>query len=103
MVLAESQLVARDRRQRGARLVLHPLFDLAHDLARLLRLAMGHQPARALWDPSAEQQHDKTDRAADEEGEAPAPFGVDQLRVERGAGPDRAERRAQPEAAIDAE
>ncbi len=64
---------------------------------------MRHQPARTLRNPAAQEQDDEADRAADEEGDAPAPRGRNQIRIECCERAQRAERRPDPERAVDHE
>ncbi len=64
---------------------------------------MGHQPARRFRNPRAHHQDSEPQHRADEERRAPAVIRGQECRVEQDDGPAGAERRPDPEAAVDDE
>ena len=68
---------------------------------RLLGPAVDHQPARAFRDPHPHHEHHEAKAGAGEIGQPPAEIGTDQRGIEQHDGADGADRRADPEAAVD--
>ena len=97
---AQRQRLVRHRRQRLAGLALHACLDLAHHALGFLGLAVGHQPARAFRQETAQEQHDAAQHAADDESRAPADLRRHDRGVQHHQRAQRAQRRAQPEAAV---
>ena len=62
---------------------------------------MRHQPARTFRQPQPHEEHDSREYRADQKRRAPAVFGIDHRRIEQHDRRDRAERRADPEPAVD--
>ena len=78
-------------------------FDVFHDRMRLFGMAVDHQPARAFGNPHPHHEHDQAETGAGEVRQPPAEIGADQMRIEQHDRAGRAERRADPEAAVDDE
>src|SRR6185437_436265 len=78
-----------------------PLFDLVDDAARLADPAVDHEPARAFRDEAAQKQNGEPEHRAGPEGRSPAPVGRQKIRIEKHERAGGAERRADPEAAVD--
>ena len=78
-------------------------FDICDDRVRALRLAMDHQPARAFRNPEPHQEDDEAEGSARKKRKPPAELGIDHLRVEQDDAQHRADRGADPEAAVDDE
>jgi hypothetical protein len=66
-------------------------------------MAVGQQPARALRHVPPDQHDRDADRRAERERDAPAELGPEDARIEEREAQDGAERRAEPEAAVDRE
>ena len=64
---------------------------------------MDHQPARAFRNPHPHHEHDEAEAGAGEIGEPPAEIRTDQRRIEQHDRAGGADRRADPEAAVDHE
>src|SRR5688500_18041561 len=79
------------------------LLDAGDDRLGLLFAAMGHEPARTFRDPHAHEEDDEAEDGADEEGHAPAKVRAEIGRVEQHDGSGGADRRADPETAVDDE
>ena len=79
------------------------LLDFVHDGVRLLGVAMDHQPARAFRNPHPHHEHDQTEARTDQISQPPAMVRCEQLGIEQHDGGDRANRRANPETAVDHE
>ena len=76
---------------------------LGHDPLRLGRIAVDHQPARALGDVAPQDQHRRADGGAETEGEAPGIRLRNPGRVQQQHRDARAQGRSEPEAGVDAE
>ncbi len=106
---AERDLLALTHGDRLARLVaqrlpglrLDRLLDVADDPLRLLVAAVDEQPARALRHVAADEQDHEAEHDADAEREPPAEVGREHVRVEEEQRGKRAERGAEPVAAVD--
>src|SRR5207237_2820897 len=80
-----------------------PVLDRGHDRLGLGGAPVRHEPARALRQPQAHEQDDEAEERADEEGDPPAEVRAKMRGIEKYDGPGRADRRADPEAAVDDE
>jgi hypothetical protein len=69
----------------------------------LLGAAMGHQPARRFRQPQAHEEDGKPEHGADEKGQTPTDIRGQQRGIEQHDRTQRAERGAEPEAAVDDE
>src|SRR6185437_10738647 len=70
---------------------------------RLVGMTMDHQPARAFRNPHPHHEHDQPQYRAGEVSEAPAEIGTGDGRIEQDDRARGAQRRADPEAAINEE
>jgi hypothetical protein len=102
LALAHHDLLSR-RRWLLPGLRAHLGLDLVDDPLRLLLAAVDEQPARALRHVAAHQQDGEPDHGAGCEGEAPPYVGCEQGGVEQEHRGDRADRGADPVAAVDRE
>src|SRR5580693_959402 len=64
-------------------LAVDDFLDLTNDFLGLRITAMGHQPARTLWNKVADENDDYSKQSAEDEGESPAKVGREQLSVEQ--------------------
>src|SRR5262249_11504743 len=91
----QSLLLLAGQRLTGASL------DIVDDRRRVARIAMDHEPARTLRDPEAHDEDDQAESRANEEAQPPANLRIEQRRIQQYGGRRGAERRANPEAAVD--
>ncbi len=89
------------RRQRGIGGGDDALLDLGDDVVRLPDPPVDHQPARAFRHETPQEEDEESEHGAGPEGDAPSPIRRQQRRVEQDQRAERAERRADPEAAVD--
>ena len=81
----------------------HAALDAGDHAFGLGGAAVGHQPARAFRQPQPHEEDHQRKCRADEECKPPAVFRIDHRRIEQHDGAERAQRRADPEAAVDDE
>ena len=84
-------------------LVLKSLFDTFDDVLALFLAPMDREPARTLGHPHAHEKDDEAQDRAGQERKPPSPFCRDERRIEEHNRDHRAERRADPETAVDRE
>ena len=84
-------------------LVLKPLFDSPDDVLTLFLAPMDREPTRTLGHPHAHEKNDEPQDCAGQERKPPSPFCRDESGIEQHDRDHGAERRADPETAIDRE
>ena len=75
--------------------------DIGDDRMGLVRAAVDHQPARAFRNPHPHHEHDEAEAGAGQIGQPPADVGIDHGGIEQHDRAYRADRRADPETAVD--
>ena len=84
-------------------LVLKSLFDSFDDVLAFLFPPVDREPARTFGHPHAHEEDGKTEDRAGQERKAPSPLRRDERRIEQHDRDHGAERRADPETAVDRE
>ena len=84
-------------------LVLKPLFDSLDDVLTLFLTPMDREPTRTLGHPHAHEKNDEPQDRAGQERKPPSPFCRDERGIEQHDRDHGAERRADPETAVDRE
>ena len=96
-----------DHRRRFVRDVVAAGAELGLDAIEhrrcLLDTAMGHQPARRFRQPQAHEEDDEAEHGPDQKRQAPSQIRRQQVGIEHHQRSRRAERGADPEAAVDDE
>src|SRR5262245_38939817 len=80
-----------------------PRLDVVHRRLRLLDAAVRHQPAGGFRQPQAHEENHAAERGADEKRQSPAQIRRQQGGIEQHDRARRAQRGAEPEAAVDHE
>ena len=75
--------------------------DLSDNLVGLAPVTVGDQPARALWNPAAQDENNQPNRCADQERQPPAERGVDDVRIKQDGRATRRHGGANPKTSVD--
>src|SRR6516225_11287799 len=97
---AQARWGSGDRRDRPSA-IAKALFDQVDDRSAFIGTVVRHQPTRTLWNPTAHEIDDASQRGTDKESKTPPDVPAEQRLVEHDDGADRPQRRADPEAAVD--
>ena len=81
-------------------LLFEARFDIADDSFGLIVAAVDGQPARTLWNETAQHQNAAAKDRTDPEGEPPSQFGPQQIGVQQHNGCGGTESRADPETSV---
>src|SRR5262249_25586465 len=92
--------VRRDRLEPRA-LIEKPALDPRDDALAFPFPSVDCEPPRAFGDPHPPEEDDHAERRAGQEGEAPSELGIEERRIEERHRDQGAERRADPETAVD--